>query len=310
MRREIPSTSALICFEAAAQAESFARAAEVMNLSQSAISRHVAALETYLGEPLFIRRRQRVALSTAGRQFLNEISPLLDAMETAVLRTRQSSDPTGLVTIGVYPTLGTRWLMPILSEDRSRSEKVTINITTYLSNDEVDPDAFDLGIVQGDPPWHGFQADPLMPESLVAVASPRLLPDPVGDPQDLLKMRVLKHVSRPLSWPIWFGSQGRTLHNVPPGPSFSQFEMLIDAVRRGQGVAIIPRILVEAELAKGAVVLAHSHVSDAGSGYFLITPHAKMGLPRVRRLRGILLEAGEQDRHVVQVETVQAAAPF
>ena len=66
MRRKIPATHTLLCFEAAARHESYTRAAQELALTQSAVSRQVAALEEYLGQTLFQRTRHGVALTPRG----------------------------------------------------------------------------------------------------------------------------------------------------------------------------------------------------------------------------------------------------
>ena len=66
MRRRIPPLDTLLCFDAAARHESYTRAAQELALTQSAVSRRIAALEAFLGVPLFRRTRHGVALTPGG----------------------------------------------------------------------------------------------------------------------------------------------------------------------------------------------------------------------------------------------------
>ena len=75
MRRTLPSTMALQCFETAARNESFSQAARVLNLTQSAVSRQIRLLEEFVEQPLFERVRQRVTLTAAGLLYLDEVLP-------------------------------------------------------------------------------------------------------------------------------------------------------------------------------------------------------------------------------------------
>lgn len=295
MRRQIPSTHALICFEASARTEHFGRAADLLNLSQSALSRQIQGLEEQVQHPLFIREKQRVRLTAAGRQLLQDLTPLLDSMEAAVLKVRSVEEVGGAVNIGVYPTLGSRWLMPQLIDIATRHPELTLNTITYLHNDEIDPTLVDIAIVQGDPPWPGYDSSLLMPERLVAVGSSSLVSEPFDDADDLLDQRILQHVTRPLSWPIWFESQGKRLSNRPTGPVFSQYEMLIDALKRGFGIAIVPEILIERELSTGQLVMAHRHRATPASAYYLLVPEAKQGLSRIQRVKGLLQPPGRSE---------------
>jgi DNA-binding transcriptional LysR family regulator len=295
MRRKIPSITALLCFEAAGRTENFAQAAQMLNMSQSAFGRQIQSLEAQVGQTLFHRERQRVRLSQGGQVLLAELSPHLEAIEAPIFRLRTRDNPFGALNIGTYPTLGSRWLMPRLSQLNKSQPKLTINTITYLDNTQIDASVVDLAIAQGDPPWPGFRADPLMHERLVAVVSPELRTDSVRSPLDLLEMQALQHRSRPLSWKIWFDSLGIDLPMTPTGPLFSQFEMLIDATRLGHGVAILPELLIRRELESGQLIPAHPHRCQPDSAYFLLTPQAKIGTNKVERVRSWLLEQGAQD---------------
>jgi len=294
MRRKIPSTNALLCFEAAARCESFAEAARVLNMSQSALGRQIQALEAQCGQSLFRRSRQRVQLTGAGKTLQAELTPLLEALEASFLRLSRHDSPDGAINIGIYPTLGSRWLMPRLAGLGEQHPKLSVSTLTYLDNSQLDASLVDLAIVQGDPPWPGFRADPLMQETLIAVSAPGAEGLPAKDPQELLANRILQHRTRPLSWEIWFAEQGITLPRAPTGPLFSQFEMLIDAVKFGHGIAVLPEILVQEDLKADRLALAHSFRAEPASAYYLLTPQAKTGTRRIERLRDWLLLQGQE----------------
>ena len=296
MRRNIPSTTALLCFEAAARSQSFVQAARQLNISQSALGRQIQGLEAQLEQTLFHRERQRVRLTSGGQMLLSELGPLLEDLEAVFYRLRTRDNPFGALNIGIYPTLGSRWLMPKLAGLAQAQPQLTVNTITYLDNSQVDASLIDLAIVQGDLPWPGYRADFLMPETLVAVAAPSVLPAPISDPADLLSLTVLQHSTRPQSWQIWFSSLGATLPTPPTGPMFSQFEMLIDAVRYGHGVAILPKLLVQRELAAGQLLMAHLHHCTPDSSYFLLTPQAKVGTGRIEKLRQWLLNQAQDEQ--------------
>ena len=291
MRRKLPSTTALTCFEAAAHTENFALAAQAVNLSASAFSRQIKELEKHVGQALFIRQRQRVKLTSTGSMLLAELTPILESLEVTLLGASNHNNPYGAINIGTYPTLGSRWLMPKLSQLNKQQPQLSFNTITYLSNDQIDPNLIDIALVQGDPPWAGFRADAFMPESLVVIASPNLIDRSLTQAQNLLEQRILQHLTRPASWQIWFDSLGEELALAPLGPLFSQFEMLINAVVEGLGIAIVPKVLVTNELADGRLILAHQHQATTSSAYYLLTPEVKVGTARIEMLREWLLDA-------------------
>ena len=81
MRRALPSTQALACFDSAARHESYTRAAQELSLTQSAVSRQITGLEAFLRVALFRRTRHGVALTPAGRQYARQVGPRLQALE-------------------------------------------------------------------------------------------------------------------------------------------------------------------------------------------------------------------------------------
>ena len=77
MRRALPSTQALACFESAARHISYTRAAQELSLTQSAVSRQIIALEEFLGVQLFRRTRHGVLLTEAGTQYAQQVLSLI-----------------------------------------------------------------------------------------------------------------------------------------------------------------------------------------------------------------------------------------
>ena len=289
MRRSIPSTTALLCFEAAARTENFAQAANDLNMTQSALSRQIQTLEAFIKQQLFTRAKQRVKLTSAGKTLISELTPQLEKIEATLLKIRSHGDLEGALNIGTYPTFGSRWLMPKLMEISQELPGFTLNTITYLANEDIDPSLIDIAIVQGDPPWKEFRADYFFSETLVVIANSES--DIVGgdDLMSLLKQRILQHRTRSESWKIWLNSQECELQKPIIGPMFSQFEMLINAVKRGHGIAVVPKLLVEKDLTDGQLVLAHPHEHTPESAYYLLTPSVKVGTPKIERIRKWLL---------------------
>lgn len=285
----------MLCFEAAARSQSFSRAAEDMHISQSAVSRQIQILEAFVGQSLFVRNKQRVRLTSAGASLLAELSPTLENLELVILKNKSRDDMHGALSIGVYPTLGSRWLIPQISDIHTALPRHNLNMVTYLDNSQIDPSQVDLAIVQGDPPWKGYQVDLLMPETLVLISSPELLAAPLEDPFKALEYRILQHSTRPQSWDIWFKHQNLKLDRRIIGPTFSQFQMLIDAVKAAHGIAIVPKILVEVELRGGSLIKAHDFEARPSSAYYLLTPDAKIGVARIDKLRRWLLQNAKND---------------
>ncbi|PLP04130.1 LysR family transcriptional regulator, partial [Klebsiella pneumoniae] len=114
MRRKIPSSAALLAFEAAARHGNFARAAAELALTEGAISRQIARLEALLDSKLFDRTGSRVRLNPAGARYARQVREILARLE------RDTHDVSGMpvdgrsLEIAVLPTFASRWLIPRL----------------------------------------------------------------------------------------------------------------------------------------------------------------------------------------------------
>ena len=289
MRRRIPSTTALLCFEASARTENLAQAAKDLNMTQSALSRQIQTLESFVKQQLFTRIKQRVKLTAAGKTLIADLTPQLEQIEATLLKIRSHGYAEGALNIGTYPTFGSRWLMPKITEISQELPGFTLNAITYLSNQDIDPSLVDIAIVQGDPPFKEFRADFFLSETLIVIVSPEIKLKGHSDPMALLDQRILQHTTRLDSWKIWLGSQGCDLPAPIIGSMFSQFEMLIDAIKSGHGIAVVPKLLVEKELKEGKLVLAHPHEYTPESAYYLLTPNVKIGTQKIERIRKWLL---------------------
>ncbi|MDQ1260742.1 MAG: hypothetical protein QG643_2568, partial [Pseudomonadota bacterium] len=130
MRRKIPATHTLLCFEAAARHESYTRAAQELALTQSAVSRQVAALEDYLGQALFQRTRHGVALTPRGQEYARQVSERLLALERDTLNAMSTQGTQGAVHLAAVATFATRWLIPRLPALRACHPDIVVHIET------------------------------------------------------------------------------------------------------------------------------------------------------------------------------------
>ena len=95
-------------------------------------------------------------------------------------------------------------------------------------------------------------------------------------PQALADLPLLQQSTRPQGWVQWFQSVGVDAPRAMDGPRYELFSMLAVAATQGMGVALIPPMLVEAELARGELVIASAQPLRGERGYYLITPAQQM----------------------------------
>lgn len=292
MRRKIPSTAALAAFEAAARHQSYTRAAEELAVTQSAVCRQIATLEAFVGVPLFRRGQRGVLLTEAGRRYARSVAARLDAVErdTLDLMAQAGQAQGGALELAVVPTFATQWLLPRLARFQAAHPGITLHFTPRTRPFLFDLESpFDAAIQPAEAPWPGTQGLALLPEHLIAVASPALLQGRrVRSVADVAALPLLQASTRPDAWRQWFEAQGQQVEQAMAGARMELFSMLAEAAAQGLGAALVPRLLVETELASGRLHQLLPQEQPSGRAYHLLWPPHKNGLPALQALSGWL----------------------
>jgi len=278
-RRHLPDLFCLQAFECAARHGSFTRAADELNLTQSAVSRQVKELERNVGALLFERVRQRVVLSEQGRRLLPQARKLLRQSEELMLGAKTASGSGTTLNVATLPTFGSRWLGRRLPDFVARHPDIALNVGSRSQPFDFDDENFDLAIHYGKPVWPRATCTFLCTETIVPVASPALLAEqPIATPQDLLQAPLLHLATRPQLWPDWFEKAGTPAPRVLHGHRFDEFSMLIEAVLCGMGHALLPLYLIERERASGDLSAVLEQSISTENSYFVVIPEAKQTL--------------------------------
>jgi len=298
MRRKIPSTAALISFEAAARHESFTRAAEELSLTQGAICRQIASLEDFLSVELFRRSRRGVKLTEAGLSYSRRVATQLDAVERDTLSV-MGQQGTNVIELAVVPTFGTQWLLPRLKDFQRLHPEVTVNLTNRTRPFLFADTHFDAAIYFGDADWSGTQSHRLMGENPVPVCSPALLAGQASlSAEDLAQLPLLQQTTRPYAWRQWFNSLEMNVARDMTGPRYELFSMLAQAAMHEMGVALIPPFLIQHELGEGRLVIANPHALSSIKAYYLMIPERKVESASLRAFRDWLV--AEAQRYTAQ----------
>lgn len=291
-RRLTPSMSLLLAFEAAGRHGSFTKAAAELALTQSAVSRQVQALEALLEVSLFKRDGRHIELTAAGALYQHELAAALARIRSATLQTISHRSEADTLHLAVLPTFASKWLMPRMSDFYTRHPGSLVHIHSRIVRGDLSEGADDMTaiICAGSGQWPGYQAHRLLSEKLVVVASPKVLPGHAAmSPQQASRQVLLSVVSRPHAWAEWFAHN--ELHHqgaMRMGPSFEQTAHLIQAVVAGIGIGLVPRILVQDELASGELVTLFQPM-ESGRGYYLAYPAPYQNLPALKAFREWLL---------------------
>jgi DNA-binding transcriptional LysR family regulator len=294
MRRKIPSTAALVSFEAAARHESFTKAAVELSLTQSAICRQIGSLEEFLNVELFRRSRRGVKLTEAGLSYSRRVATQLDAVERDTLSV-MGHQGTNVIELAVVPTFGTQWLLPRLKDFQQRQPDVTINLTNRTRPFLFADTEFDAAIYFGDADWSGTESHRLMSENPMPVCSPALLSHRSHlSANQLAEMPLLQQTTRPYAWRQWFNAMNLNIPRDMTGPRYELFSMLAQAAMHDMGVALIPPFLIQRELAEKRLVVANPHALTSLKAYYLMIPERKVESASLKAFRDWLVEQAEQ----------------
>lgn len=271
--RSIPSLSLLRCFEAAARYESFSAAADELNLSQGAISRHVKDLEAFVGTALFRREGRGVRLTEAGTSLARDVSADLDRLRSTFDHAIAAGGDRKVIRMSAPSTFSCRWLLPRLPAFKELHSEIEFIVSSRAGPYDLTEARDDLAIHFGGLDWPHSQLTTLCFESLVVVAAPTLLKPSTKSPVEHLKPLPRLHMqSRPDLWNDVSQAYNLTDEPVGSGSYFDQFSLVIAAAKAAMGAAILPTYLIESELKDGSLVkLLDVPVKDM-RGYVIVTP--------------------------------------
>lgn len=289
-RRLLPPIGALASFVAAAHHDSFSRAGEDVGLTQSAVSRQIAVLEDWLQLSLFKRSGRRVVLTAEGRVYADIVGPALDRIRwaTANAIARRSENELSIATL---PSFGMRWLAPRLPALTARYPEIIINIAARSFPFDFADEPFDAAIHFGFADWPDAHHELLFREEAIPVCSPaRLAQQPIDGPPDVLNWPLLAQSSRTQAWSQWFTLAGLDIVAPAPSGTFEHFLMLAQAAAAGSGIALIPRFLIEPELAAGTLVAPLQVTLRSEEAYYLVYPERRTEIAALRHVRAWLLE--------------------
>lgn len=290
-RRRLPSLHHLRAFEAAARNGSITLAAAELNVTQSAISHQVKALEAHLGVTLIQRRGREIALTAAGQAYYPELEAALDRIAQATDRLAYQQ-PRASLTVNVTSSFATRWLIPRLASFCKAYPDIDVRVATTEKNLDFNPHMYDASIRCLDPPtllalkkrrdWEDVNAEPFLDESKFPVCSPELLRDkPLKNLADLRHHTMLHARSTQESWREWLTAAGIAQIDPETGLTFDNLHFSLQAASRGLGIAIGSRPLTQEELDNGTLVIPFPGIETDPKLYHVIYPAAANGKPEI-----------------------------
>jgi len=291
-RRWLP-LNALRAFEAVGKHLSFTGGAAALSVSQSALSRHVSALESLLGKQLFERDGGRLSLTPAGEELLAVVSKSLERIEQTMNAIRDESVPGRAMRLHVPPSLLQQIFMPMLSEFRRDHPEVRIDLSS-ANVTGLPPTELDMAIVYDRPNVDDRITDLLWMVRVAPLCSPETAAAAAGKPleqflsgQELLHLK-LDGQPRDLLWGDYLRRNGVALPTMD-GLAFDTAIASAKYAMTSGGVMLGDVDLFAAELASGQLVMPFDAVIEDGYSYYLKLDADDLADPAIAAFRSWLI---------------------
>jgi DNA-binding transcriptional LysR family regulator len=294
-RRWLP-LNALRAFEGVARHSSFTAAANALLISQSALSRHVIALEKLIGAQLFERRPHALALTKAGQLLLPAVMKSFDRLEYALEDIRNEGAASArTLRVQMPPSFAVQLAVPILRDFRRAAAEVEIDLVSPYGVGPP-PGDVDVAVVYSKPTVTELVTDLLWPVRLNILCHPSVAARHEGRPlPDFLAANELVHVRiaempRHHLWSQFARHEGLPSLNMERGLVFDTAVLAVQYVLSGEGIALVDSYLFEDYLRTGRLVSPFDNSLDDGFGYYLITHPEALGDTAVALFRSWLIE--------------------
>src|SRR5579862_10047110 len=165
-----PPLRNLRAFCVAARHRSFKFAADELFLTPSAVSHQMKELEESLGVRLFERKTRAVELTSAGHTLLDEVGPLLDAIDRSLTRIARRNNRVTLRML-LPPFFSTEIFVPRMADFCAAWPDIDIQVDTRDPHPSAQPLTADISVLLADAPPQGVTTTPLFTLSLVAACA-------------------------------------------------------------------------------------------------------------------------------------------
>ncbi|WP_420546748.1 LysR substrate-binding domain-containing protein [Curvivirga sp.] len=266
-----PNLKSLYAFDAAARHLNFRLAANELNVTQGAVAQQVRQLEADLGIILFERLARGLALTKEGASYHKSIHEALEIIERA---TNELLPSSSRITLSVTPSLASKWLVPRLMNFAKEFPTIEVNTVASEALANFKSDGIDLAIRQGKPPFgNSLEHVYLSPIELVAISNLSYAETlgPIESIADFTKAQLIEDAHS--HWRKLFEAEGIKVKSN--SLQLNQTALAMDAVINGDGVALVPKILLQSSIKDGKLKILWEFPKQDPVGFYLVYPSQK-----------------------------------
>ncbi len=255
----LPSLNALRAFEAMARTGSATLAGAELNVTHSAVSRQVKALEAQMGVRLFEGPRHALTLTRAGRDLLPGLTAAFDGLAAAVARARSEGQD---LHVAVNASLSVKWLIPRLADFGRRHPEIRVHLVE-LAPHAVSHRGADVVLRLLDPQRiETLKAEVVIPNAVGPVIAPIL----AGADARAAALSAPRLTARthPSGWKDWSALSGQISTATAERP-VAHLHFALDAALSGWGAAVLPWALAAEAVADGRLLAPFGFHADDGA---------------------------------------------
>lgn len=304
-----PTLRSLRAFCVAARSRSFRVAADEIFLTPSAVSHQIKELEDLLGVQLFERKIRSVELTAAGRMLLDEVEPLLEALDRSLTLVARRSRRR--LRVQVPPFFASELFLPRLASFCEAHPDVDIQLDSKGSQGPIHPPTIDVSILFAESPPAGLKAERLFPASLTAVCA-REHAHTVArlGPRVFDEFALIAHKSQQPVWNEWAIAAGLDTTAPRHVIELDSVHGVVRAAEAGLGIALVPDPLCTAWFESGALVRIFPVELPATDSYYVVCRARDAERPEVAALIDWAVTEfradPEQNSPVVQKDSIVA----
>ena len=284
------SLRGLRTFCIAARYESFRTAADELFITASAVSHQIKSLEQELGQQLFERNSRELSLTDAGRSLYEDVSPLIDQLNTVAASYKKDSRSSS-IRISVQPFFASEFFVPRLSEFTEKHPEIDIQVGTSDETAEKHPSDADLSIRLFRSPPANMTSHLLSPLRMVPAGSPDFKKEMMVKSKTIVSdFPIIVHETHPKAWTQWAGASGIQLPKEIKVVRLDSMIAVVRAAERGIGAALVPVPAGNLWFEQGSIVRLFKKELVADVSYYLVCKEDRAKESGVQDLRDWILQ--------------------
>lgn len=280
--RKLPPLNSIRVFEAAAEKESFAAAADELGVTKGAVSQQIRVLEEYMGQPLFDREGRGLNLNDTGRRYHSAVRNALNILERETARYISSQSPS-MIRLSVLPAFASLWLVPRLGEFQKLRKNVEFQLSADAAMVDFNRSDCHIGIRYGLGDVHRCYHKSLGYDQLFPVCSSAYMQKMnINTIEDIAHCRLLHDTYWQDDWPTWAAVHNVDLPNLSTGQHFSHYSLAVDAARSDAGIVMAHKRLLSDILSSGELVPVSDRQVQSQHPYYVVHPERVSHLSNVK----------------------------